>query len=161
MSNTNFLVAGNLIKHFHCLLLPRIKNKYFCFFKERLCSIKRLLLFFTQFSKLILWRRSFPVLSTDACIALWYFCCFPMSVSKKRYIGRILILPDSYMWQKFNKMNEKRSLGYQSGALNMWLGKLIVVFCSFFETILLFDFCTVSEILICCGLIKRLPNNHL
>ena len=124
MSNTNFLVAGNLIKHFHCLLLPRIKNKYFCFFKERLCSIKRLLLFFTQFSKLILWRRSFPVLSTDACIALSYFCCFPMSVSKKRYIGRILILPDSYMWQKFNKMNEKRSLGYQSGGVEYVTGQI-------------------------------------
>ena len=51
-------------------------------------------------------------------------CCFPMSVSKKRYIGRILILPDSYMWQKFNKMNEKRSLGYQSGGVEYVTGQI-------------------------------------
>ena len=41
--------------------------------------------------------------------------CPVISVSKKRNIKSMLILPYLYNWQKFNnKLNEKRSQKYQS-----------------------------------------------
>ena len=43
-----------------------------------------------------------------------YFGCSLVPVFKKRDIERILTLPYSNKWQMFNKINEKRSLGYQS-----------------------------------------------
>ena len=41
--------------------------------KEMFYSIKKLFLFFSQFSNLISWRRSFLVLSTDVCILFSLF----------------------------------------------------------------------------------------
>ena len=43
------------------------------------------------------------------CIIFSYFCCSLISVSGKRNIETMLTLLYSYNWQKFNKMNEKRS----------------------------------------------------
>ena len=61
-----------------------------------------------------------------------------------------------------NKMNEKRSQEYQSmdpeyvtGKINSRILELLL------ETILLFDFCTVSNILICFSLIKRFPKDYI
>ena len=47
------------------------------------------------------------------CILFPYFRS-PITVSKKRDTERMLILPYSQKWQKFNKMNERKSQGYQS-----------------------------------------------
>ena len=56
-----------------------------------------------------------------------------------------------------NKMNEKGNQEYQSMdpeyVTELYSG-------ASFETILLFDFCTVSKILICFSLIKRFPNDY-
>ena len=43
------------------------------------------------------------------CIIFSYFFCSLISVSGKRNIETMLTLLYSYNWQKFNKMNEKRS----------------------------------------------------
>ena len=52
-----------------------------------------------------------------------YFCCSLMSVSKKRDTER-LALPFSHKWQKFNKMNKKTSLGYQSVGVDIITGQI-------------------------------------
>ena len=79
------------------------------------------------------------------CLYSLFILFVLLSVSKKPNIERMLTLPYSYNWQKFdNKTNEKRSQEYQMQALNMQLGKLIVVL----------------KILICYSLIKRFSNNH-
>ena len=57
--------------------------------------------------------QKFQTLSHNACILFSYFCCSLIVVSEKRDIKRILALPYSKKWQKFNKKNKKRSLGYQ------------------------------------------------
>ena len=69
--------------------------------------IKKLFLSFTQFS-------TFTVLSADVYIPSLYFCRSLILVSKKLNIETMLTLPYSNNWQKFNKINEKRSLEYQS-----------------------------------------------
>ena len=51
------------------------------------------------------------------------FVVFLLSASKKRDI-RILILPNSYMWQKFSKMNENRSVRYQSRGAEYVTGQI-------------------------------------
>ena len=73
-----------------------------------------IMVFFTQLANLILWGRSFTVLSTYFYILLPYFCCSLITVSKKLDIERILTLTYSYKWQNFNKINERKSQGYQS-----------------------------------------------
>ena len=80
------------------------KNKiYSCFKKKRnvLLNKKVIFVFHTIFT--------FTVLSTDVCIPFLYFCCSLISVSKKPNIETMLTLPYSKNWQKFNKINEKRS----------------------------------------------------
>ena len=74
--------------------------------KEMFRLIKKLFLSFTQFS-------IFTILSTDACIPFLYFCRSLILVSKKPSIETMLNLPYSNSWQKFNKINEKRSQEYQ------------------------------------------------
>ena len=67
------------------------------------------------------------------------------------------------MWtfQKFNnKINEKRIQKHQSMIPNMSMGKLIVVFWSFFWNNFVIRFCIVLKIWICFSLIKSFPNNH-
>ena len=44
--------------------------------------------------------------------------------SKKWDIKRIVTLLFSYMWQKFNKMNEKRSLMYQGVGTEFVTGQI-------------------------------------
>ena len=64
-------------------------------------------------SNLFSWGRSFTILSTYFCILFPHFCSL-ISVSKKLDIERILTLPYSHKWQKFNKINERKSQGCQS-----------------------------------------------
>ena len=81
----------------------------------------------------------------------------------RRDIERMLTFPYSYNWQQQfnNKMNEKRSQEYRMDPeyvteqinSHMYSG-------ASFETILLFDFCTISKTLICFSLIKYFSNNH-
>ena len=59
------------------------------------------------------------------------FVAFSYPVSKEQDKERILILPSSYKCQKFNKMNEKRSLEYQSVGAEYATGKIIVLLSSF------------------------------
>ena len=93
--------------------MPRIKYIFVLKRKEMFCLIKKLILSFTQFSNLISKCRSFTILSTDVCILFLYFCHSLISVSKKPNIETMLTLPYSNNWQKFNKINEKRSQEYQ------------------------------------------------
>ena len=83
------------------------------------------------------------VLSRDVYILFSNFFVFLYQFLTK------LTLLYSYNWQKFNnKMNEKKKPRVSS--------------CSglSFETILPFDFWTITEILVCCSLIKCFPNSH-
>ena len=50
-----------------------LKIYIFLFKKETFCFIKKLLLFFTRFSNLFLWRRSFTVLFTNFLFILLLF----------------------------------------------------------------------------------------
>ena len=76
-----------------------------------------------------------------------------ISVYKKWNIETMLTFPYSNNWQKFErKWMKKEARSIRVWTLNMYLGKLIVVFWSFFWDDLLFDFCTVSKILICFSL---------
>ena len=89
-----------------------------------------------------------------------YFCYLLISVCKKRDIARILTLPCWYKWQKMNKMNEKWSLlvsECECWICNWW--NYWSYSAASFQTILLFDFCSASKILICCNLIKCFPND--
>ena len=82
--------------------------------QEMSCLIKKVsFIFYTIFK--LLRCRSFPVLNADVCLLVSYFCCSCILVSKTWDIKRMLTLLCQYKWQKFNKMNEKRSLGYQCG----------------------------------------------
>ena len=66
--------------------------------------------------------------------SLFILFCSLISISKKRNMKIMLALPYSYKWQKLNsKMNEKVARSIKVRTLNMELGKLIVVFSSFFE----------------------------
>ena len=47
-----------------------------------------------------------------------------ISVSKKRDTERITTLPYAYKWQKFNKMNEKRTQRYQNVGAEYVTGKI-------------------------------------
>ena len=88
--------------------------------------------------------------------SLFILFCSLISVSKKQNIEKVLTLPYSYNWQKFNKkMNEKKMKpgGSEYGHPESYSGDS-------FETILLFDFCTALKILICFSLIKHFPNSH-
>ena len=110
--------------------------------------IKKLFLSCTRFSNLTLQRRSFTVFSTDICILFSCFFSSLVSVSEKRNIETMLTVPYSYNWQKFNNnMNEKEANNYKS-----YSG-------AYCETILWFEFCTNSKILICFNLIKRFPKD--
>ena len=59
------------------------------------------------------------------------FVAVSYPVSKEQDKERILTLPNSYKCQKFNKMNEKRSLEYQSVGAEYATGKIIVLLSSF------------------------------
>ena len=103
--------------------------------------------------------QSFTVLSTDVCILFSYFCYSLISVSKKRDIETMPTLSYSNNWQKFNKMNEKWSQVYQSMGTEYVTGQINSCILEFsFETVLPFDFCAISKIIIC--LIKRFPNDR-
>ena len=67
-------------------------------------------------------------------MSVFLFQTFFISVSKTWNIETMLTFPYSYNWQKFNKkMNKKRIQEYQSmNPEYMYLGKLIIVFWSFF-----------------------------
>ena len=99
--------------------------------KRNVCLIKKKIFIFYMIFKLS-WYRSFAILSTDVCFHFSYFCSSLILVSKTQGIERILTLLSQYKWQKFNKMNEKINLGHQSVSMEYVLGKLIVLFCSFF-----------------------------
>ena len=94
------------------------KNKKYIFSstkkKEMSCLIKKYIFIFYTIFKLS-WCRSFTVLSTDVCFPFSYIFLFSYtSFSKTWGIERILALLYQYKWQKFNKMNKKRSLGYHN-----------------------------------------------
>ena len=87
---------------------------YFCLKKEMSCLIKKGIFIFHMIFKLS-WCRSFTVLSIDFYVLFSYFCCsLIIPVSKIWDIERIQTLLCQYKWQTFNKMSEKRSIGYQS-----------------------------------------------
>ena len=97
------------------------------------------------------------IYSTNVRFLFSCFRCSLVSVSKKRGIEIILIL----IYFKFNKINEKRSQGYQSmGAEYIFEQIKSSYSATSFETILPFDFSILSKILICCSLMKRFPNFH-
>ena len=66
-----------------------------------------------------------------------------------------LTLSYSYTWQKFNKMNEERSQGYQSAVPEYVTWQIN----SHILQLLLRPLYR-SKILICCSLIKHFPNNQ-
>ena len=86
-----------------------------------------------------------------------------VSLSKKWNIETMLSFFYLYHLQKFeqpqNEWKKKPGVSeYGSGICNWANYKLC--FGTSFETILLFDFCTVSKILICFSLIKRFSNDY-
>lgn len=78
-----------------------MNQKKFLFFKKRNVLLTVLL------------NISITVLSTYICFLFSYFCHSIIPVSKTQDIERMLTLLYQYKRQKFDKMNEKRSLGYQ------------------------------------------------
>ena len=102
---------------------PRIR-KYIFLFKKRkrnvLLNKKRIFIFYTIFK--LSWCRWFTVLSADVCFLFSYFCCSLIPVFKTQGIERMLTLFYQYKWQKFNKMNEKRILGYHSVSIEYVTG---------------------------------------
>ena len=73
------------------------------------CSIKKVFLFFTRFSNF----HDADHLLYYSPMSVFSFHTFLIPVSKTRDIERMLTLLYQYKWQKFNEMNEKRSLEYQ------------------------------------------------
>ena len=84
--------AINFLGIFKKDMLPKIKKVYFCLKKKRNVSLNKKVIFV------------FHTIYTISSI----------SVSGKRNIETMLTLLYSYNWQKFNKINEKRSQEYQS-----------------------------------------------
>ena len=57
-------------------------------------------------------------------MSLFSFNTFLIPVSKTQGIEKMLNLLYQYKWQKFNKMNEKRSLEYQSVSTEYVTGQI-------------------------------------
>ena len=88
-------------------------STYFCLKKRNvMLNKKRYFYFLHDFQTFM--TQLFTVLTADVCLLFLYFWCSCILVSKTWGIERMLTLLYQYKWQKFNKMNEKRSLGYQS-----------------------------------------------
>ena len=120
-----------------------IKKRYFHF-------LHNFQAFMTQIIYCIIHRCLFFLFS--------YLCCSLIPVSKTQSIERMLTLLYQCKWQNVDKMNEKRSLGYQGVSTEYVTGQINSA--ASFETILPFDFSTILKILIGCSLIKHFPNDH-
>ena len=79
------------------------KNNLFLFKKEKQC-LEHFECFQTWF------HNAYHLLHYPQCLhSLFILFCSLISVSKKQNIEKVLTLPYSYNWQKFNKkMNEKK-----------------------------------------------------
>ena len=98
-----------ILKTFLC------NNKKYVFLftkKEMSCFIKKGIFIYLHNLQTFM-TQSFTVLTTGIYLLLSYFSCSPILVFKTRDTERMLTLLYEYKCQKFNKMNEKRSLGYQ------------------------------------------------
>ena len=102
----------------------------------------------------------------NVCNLFSYFVCSLISVSRKPNIETMITFSYSYNWQK---LNEKRSQEYQNmdpeyviGQINSRILELLLrqFCCLIFAPSRMFDFCTVSKILICFNLMRRFPNDH-
>lgn len=120
-----------------------MNQKNFLFFKKRNVLLTVLL------------NISITVLFTYICFLFSYFCHSIIPVSKTQDIERMLTLLYQYKRQKFDKMNEKRSLGYQSESTEYVTGQINSLTLQLPLRQYYHFICTI-----CCSLIKRFPNDH-
>ena len=91
------------------------KNKriYFCLRKKRNVLLNKEVMFFTQFSNLISWHRSFIVLSKDVSSIFSYFCCSLTPVPEKQNTSLLLLIKVTKVQQ--NKWKKKPELSDECG----------------------------------------------
>ena len=90
-------------------------NKKYIFYlkKKRNVLLNKMFVFHKMFKLDFMMQIIYCIIHKCLYSPFILFCSL-ISVSKKRDVEGLLVLSYSYKWHKFNKMNEKRSLGYQS-----------------------------------------------